>query len=481
MGMKDRMGAFEEKFSGKLLFGRHLIAGLSGGADSMSLVHFLASHREEGSWTVEAVHVNHCLRGEESKRDEQRVREFCGTLEVPLTVHRVDIAQLAKETRQSEEACGREVRYRLFLDAAEKALKQGRQPVIVTAHTLSDDLETALLHLVRGCALDGLCGIQEARELEGTGVLLVRPMLKISREEVERYCDAYTLPYVTDSSNLSDVYARNRLRLEVLPQMKLLNPSLEETYRRMRESLSADREYLAQQAEALLKDAEKGSGSWDRETLAGAHEALRSRAEAEILRRQGVLVSTLHIRQLDAVVMGESRALTIGAARFQIRGGRLTAERESVYTVQPVLLPPEGTGETSVSFTERDKKGKVLDTWQKAMYFQTVFAEEYFQQRKIYKNLLYFAIDYDTIKDDAVIRTRAPGDFLRLPGKDGRKTLKKCFQEAHLSRRERETRLMLAQGSEIIWLEGVGVGETFRPGEKTKRVLIAMTERMETI
>lgn len=479
MEMKDKMGAFEEKFSKKQLLNRHLIVGLSGGADSMSLVHFLASHREEGGWTLEAVHVNHCLRGEESERDQRRVQEFCRGLHISLTVERADIAALAKETRQSEEACGREVRYRIFAQAAQKALKQGKEPVIVTAHTLSDDLETMLLHMVRGCSLDGLCGIPEVRKLEGTGILLVRPMLKLTREEVELYCAENHLLFVTDSSNLSDVYARNRIRRQVLPQMKMLNPSIEETYLRMRESLDADREYLSRQADGLLQSAGREAG-WDRETLAGAHRALRSRAEAEILRTHKIFVSTLHIRQLDEVVTGQSGALTIGSVRFQIRGGILMAEQESVYTVQPVSLPPNGKGKICIAFTEWNQDGKVFRTFEKSMYFQTVSAEEYFQQRKIYKNLLYFAVDYDTIKDDAVIRARAPGDFLRLPGNGGRKTLKKCFQEAHLSRKERETRIMLAQGSEIIWLEGVGVGEAFRPGENTRLVLTAMTERMET-
>lgn len=479
MGMKEKMGAFEEKFCREPLFGCHLIAGLSGGADSMSLVYFLAVHGAEYGWTVEAVHINHCLRGAESDRDEQRVRAFCRAMNLPLTVHREDIAGLVAKTRQSEEVCGREVRYRRFLGAAERARQMGKAPVIVTAHTLSDDLETTLLHLVRGCSLDGLCGIPQERMLEGD-IPLVRPMLKISREEVETYCAENHLPFVTDSSNLSDAYARNRLRLEVLPQMKKLNPSLEETYLRMRESLSADREYLSGETEKLLKNAEM-AGEWDSGILAQAPEALRFRAEAEILRRQGILVSTRHIRQLDAVVREQRKALAIGNTRFQIRGGQLMAERDNRYVVQPVSLPAEKAGKCLISFTEQDRDGKVLQIWQKKLYFQTISAEEYFEQRKIYKNLLYFAVDYDTIKASVVIRTRAPGDFLRLPGNGGRKTLKKIFQEAHLSRKERETRLLLAAGSEVIWLEGFGVGEAFRPGNQTKRVLIARTERMEKI
>ncbi len=480
MGTKGCAGAFAEKFDGRQLSGCHLIVGLSGGADSMSLVHFLASHRQEGGWTLEAVHINHCLRGEESDRDQRRAEAFCRENRIPLTVERVDVAALAKERKQPEEVCGREVRYRCFGEAAREARDRGQTPVIVTAHTLSDDLETTLLHLVRGCSLDGLCGIPTARKLDESGILLVRPMLKISREEVEAYCAENRLPFVTDSSNLSDRYARNRVRLRVVPQMKAINPSLEETYLRMRESLSADRSYLQQQTDALLKSAENGPSRWNRETLAGAHEALRRRAEAEILRRKGLLVDIAQIRQLDGVVLGEKKALTLGQTRFQVRGGILTAETERVYTVQQASLPPDGNGTVCVTFTEETPDGEICAVWEKELFFQTVSAEEYFRQRKIYKKLLYFGIDYDTIKDDAVIRARMPGDFFCLPQSGGRKAVKKYFQEAHLSHRERKTRLMLAQGSEIIWLEGLGVGGKFRPGGQTKRVLTAMTERMET-
>lgn len=470
----DRMGKFAEKFDVSRLKGRHLIAGLSGGADSMSLVHFLVSHQEQGGWTMEAVHLNHCLRGEESDRDEAAVRRFCEELGVLLQAKRADIARLAKETGQSEEACGREVRYRLFAKAAGEARQLGKDPVVVTAHTLSDDLETVLLHLVRGCALDGLCGIPQERMLEGN-IPLVRPMLAISREEVEVYCAENALLFVTDSTNLSEAYARNRLRLQVLPNMKALNPSLEETYLRMRESLSADRDYLAQQTGALLKVAETADG-WCAEVLMSAHEALRSRAEGEILRQSDVPVSTLHIRQLDEVIMGKAKALTLGSVRFQLRGGILMAERDSTFEAAAVSLPVSGAGKTAVTVTERDKAGEIISQWQRPLIFRTISAEEYALKRKVYKKLLYFAVDYDTIMVDAVIRTRAPGDFIRLPGDGGRKTLKKQLQEMHLSRKERETRLLLAQGSEVIWLEGLGVGKAFLPGSGTRRVLIAAKE-----
>ncbi len=467
------MMGFAEKFRPEPLAGRHLIAGLSGGADSMSLVHFLAAHRAEWSCTLEAVHINHCLRGAESERDEAQVRTFCRSLDIPLTVERAEVAALARETGCSEETCGREVRYRAFARAAKRAKEKGLSPVIVTAHTLSDDLETMLLHLVRGCGLDGLTGIPFERDADGTP--LVRPMLAISRAEVEQYCAENHLPYVTDSTNGSDAYARNRIRLQVLPELKKLNPALEETWRRMRENLSADRRYLSEQADALLERAET-QGGWDAAVLSAADPALRSRAEAAILRRNRLPVDSAQIARLDRLLLREIKGFSTGGVRFQLRGGRLTYERACTFSVEPAVLPvrPLPAGGKCCTFTVTGRprdKGPVSER-QKNLYLRIISVKEYADLRKVYKKLLYFAVDYDTIKDSAVIRTRAPGDFYRLPGDGGRKLLKKSLQEAHLSSEERETLLLLAQEREVLWAEGFSVGEAFRPGSQTTQVLI---------
>ena len=195
-----QVSAFEKKFMLDGLSGKYLIVGFSGGADSTSLLHFLAGKQQLLGCRLCAVHLNHCLRGEESDRDEAAAKAFCISLGVPFVSRRVEIGVLAARSHQSEEVCGREERYRLFAQQALQARQQGMEPVIVTAHTLSDNLETALLHLLRGCTLDGLCGIPD-RRLVGD-LPLVRPMLRISREEVEGYCSFYQLPFTTDSSNL---------------------------------------------------------------------------------------------------------------------------------------------------------------------------------------------------------------------------------------------------------------------------------------
>ncbi len=256
--------------------GKTLVAGLSGGADSMALCHFLAVHRAVYGWELRAAHLNHCLRGEESLRDEAAVEAFCREMGVRLTVCREDVGEKARAEKRSLEDAGREARYALFLREAEQAAGEGKTPLILTAHTLSDDFETALFRLVRGSGMDGLCGIEKERPLGKYTVF--RPMLGVTRDEVERYCAENRLPYVTDSSNLSDGYARNRLRLKVVPELKAMNPSVEEAYRRLKENLLADRAYLGAGAEKLLREAEAGAGRWKVSPLREAAGPLRKRA-----------------------------------------------------------------------------------------------------------------------------------------------------------------------------------------------------------
>ena len=477
--------AFEKKFMLEGLPGKCLIIGFSGGADSTSLVHFLASNREKMECQLRAVHLNHCLRGDESDRDEQSAKNFCDRLGVPFVSRKADIGAIAEQTHQSEEMCGREQRYRFFLEQAAEIRRMGMEPVIVTAHTLSDDLETAFLHLLRGCALDGLCGIPDRRMLED--VPLIRPMLRISREEVEGYCAFYQLPFATDSTNLSDRYTRNFLRLQIIPQLKKLNPSFEAAYLRMCDSLRQDRDYLNSQRDRLLAEASAGcENGWKVSVLHEAPGSVKSRAAAEILRTAGAQVDTAAIQSLIAVIDGQSGGYTAGKVCMMVRGGILSAEDTSRYVVGTVPLPESGTGTVVIPFEEWDDSGKLIARWEKTLRLAVISSDDYHENRKVYKNLLYFAVDYDTIMDNAQLRARGPGDSIRLSGRSGQKTLKKLFQQAHLSRKERELRLVLAQGTRVVWVEGFGTDQASVPGPETKRVLAAFrdkaaaTERMKS-
>lgn len=270
-----------------------VVAGVSGGADSMALLHVLQSWRKD--WPelkVTAAHVNHCLRGAEADRDEEHVRRYCQREGIPLEVLKIDVREEAAKRKLGLEACGRAVRYEFFRRLA------GENGVIATAHTLSDLAETVLLHLTRGTGLKGLCGIPPVREN------IVRPLIDCSRREIEDYCREHKIPYVTDSTNLEARYSRNKVRLQVLPALKEINPAFEEAVGRMAQSLREDDGCLCEEARELLGRAALEKGGWSCSVLSRGRKPVRIRA---IRLLQGASrPEARHLEEIDRIILALS-------------------------------------------------------------------------------------------------------------------------------------------------------------------------------
>ena len=181
----------------------NVTVALSGGADSVSLLHILYELRDELGITLSAAHLNHMIRGDEALRDENFARQECEKLGIPFFCERADVPKYAKEHRVSTELAAREIRYEFLSNVSDG--------LIATAHTASDNIETIIFNLARGTGLKGLCGIPPVREN------IIRPLIFCTREEIEAYCSANRLSYVTDSTNLSDDYSRNKIRHTIVP------------------------------------------------------------------------------------------------------------------------------------------------------------------------------------------------------------------------------------------------------------------------
>ena len=223
-----------------------ILVALSGGPDSVTLLHTLLSLKEEMNLTVGAVHVNHMLRGEESDRDEAFVREICKNWNVPLIVKRVNVPEISKG--RNVEAVARRERYRLFREA----LSEWNGDYIALGHTASDLTETVLLNLTKGSGIKGLRGFLPKREV------FVRPLFLVTREEVEAYVEENRLPFVVDSSNLKTDYDRNLIRLEVVPVLKRINPALEEAVLRETALLREFEDFVKSQVEPVVSEYLKG-------------------------------------------------------------------------------------------------------------------------------------------------------------------------------------------------------------------------------
>ena len=224
--------------------GGTILAAVSGGADSMCLLHVLSDLAAERGFSVQAVHFNHMLRGDESDRDERFVIEQCDKIGIVCHIDRGDVSGYAREHGIGTEEAGRKLRYDFFLETA-KNIGACR---IATAHNGDDNCETVIMNMLRGTGINGLCGIPPVRGMR------VRPLLTVTRAEIEKYLIENHIPHVEDSTNDEDAYTRNRIRHHVIPALKEINPDLCGSVADMIRLLSDDRDYLDNQAAKIIDD-----------------------------------------------------------------------------------------------------------------------------------------------------------------------------------------------------------------------------------
>lgn len=426
-----------------------VLCALSGGADSVVLLHLtLAAKERLLLGPVSALHVNHQLRGQAAKADEAFCRALCERWNVPLSVSNADVPAAVAKTGESVEQAARRLRYAALFAQAKGA--------VATAHTASDNAETVLLHLTRGSGLHGLCGILPKRDN------LVRPLLFATRADVEAYAAANELAFVTDETNSDTAYSRNRIRAAVMPELKEINPQTETALLRLCETLREDEECLRDQGQLLLECAEfeEQPGVYDREVLKAAPPAILRRAVLQIL-PTAVNVEKQHIDALCRLTR-EDGALTLPG------GDVVAAKGNELYLVENVEeIPP---------FCFPVHVGEPITVAGETYELRLFSAEEFEKCRKVYSLLLHSFCDCATIKGDLTVRNRLPGDAYHPVGR-GTKSLKKLFNEAGLSAAKRASLPLLCDEDGIIAAFGFGCDERVKITDQTKQVLVfAKTE-----
>lgn len=406
-----------------------VLCALSGGADSTALFFALKEICKQRNIAFAAAHLNHCLRGEESLRDEQFVKTLCDRFSVPLEMRSADIAGLAKERSKSIELCAREVRYE-FLKEAEERLQCNR---IATAHTASDQAETVLHRLIRGSGADGLCGIPIKRGE------IIRPLLEVSREEVEEFLAKRSESYITDSTNVQLDYTRNRIRQKIIPLCKEENPAFLTSVTHMTEALKKDCAALAQWAKDAAETAVSLEGRVSLAELSALPEAIQVRLLCLAAARAGVgELSYLHRRALLEVCeksqTGSGCTLSKGF-RGVCRYGILCFEKESYFAepiMQPLLMGENILPDGSI-----------------------VVAELATQKLNNLDNTLY--LDYDKITGKLFLRSRKSGDEIHAVDSVGRRSLKKLYIDRKIEAPRRPAFPILCDDKGICWSEVAGV------------------------
>ena len=224
-----------------------VLACVSGGADSMAMLDILLEISKIRGFSVIAAHYNHKLRGEESERDENFVREICANRDIQLYCESGDVVDYAKKNGIGIEAAARDLRYRFFYAAAADAGAER----IATAHTADDNAETIIMNLTRGAGTTGISGIPPMRPQKSASTV-IRPLLCLSREDIMRFIQERDIRYVEDSTNSQDIYTRNKIRHNVMPVLKEINPNLGETMAVAAQLARNDEEYLSDLADSFI-------------------------------------------------------------------------------------------------------------------------------------------------------------------------------------------------------------------------------------
>lgn len=395
--------------------GGTVLCAVSGGADSMCLLHLLSIVAEAGGFSLVAVHYNHQLRGDEADRDEQFVRGWCAAHAVPCNIGYGDVAGEAERLGRGIEETARRMRYAFLHETAEK-LGARR---IATAHNADDNAETLLLHLVRGSGLQGLTGIAPRR---GD---LVRPLLTTPRREIEAYVAENGVPFVEDSTNSDTAYTRNKLRHTVMPLLRSVNPRLTESLSDTIRYLRADNDFLNAQAAIVCQNARWAEDNVVIEAhfLADAPNAVAPRAARRLLEMMGdgdTDCSAAHLNAIVDICRGDDPSavcfLPNGLLVQRVYKDLLFTTETDPAPFKPVALRQ---GENPIPGT----------AW---------------------------TVSVSAPRPGLVARPRKVGDEISLPGRST-KTIKKLLIDEKIPRREREQIPVVADENGVLCVAGFGM------------------------
>ena len=429
--------------------GDSVVVGLSGGADSMALICFLYKLKNDLDINIYAAHLNHCIRGDEADRDENFVRDFCKSKGIKLYIKRVDIKTLALKTGLSEEECGREERYKFFNEVASKYVAK-----IATAHTLSDSTETFILNFTRGTGAKGLSGIPPVRDN------IIRPLIFVSREEIERYCEINDIKYINDSTNFEENYTRNKIRLSVVPILKSINPMFIKCAGRAIERISEDNRYLSELTNKHFLKCTNAKG-YDCNYINSLDDCLKKRVIVKILNTVcKKAVEASHVDMVLKCINDDSGGVTLpGNVNLLVKNKLLFLKKK------PCKIP---------KWEYKIKDSNNLTEQGKTFIIKLISFFEYDKYSINNKRVSDICVDADLIPDGSVFRNRRDGDIFKPLGRGITKSIKKLFNELKIPVDKRNSVTFLAHGNDVIWIEGIGISDKYKITKNTKTIAMIL-------
>ncbi|GKU26152.1 tRNA lysidine(34) synthetase TilS [Clostridium folliculivorans] len=449
--------------------GDKVLVALSGGPDSVCLLHVLYMIRQELGISLGAAHINHLLRGDDSFEDESYVEKMCASLGIPCFTKRVDIESMAKEKSISSEMAGREARYGFF----NEIIKEEGFNKVAIAHNANDQAETILMRVMRGTGIDGLVGIKPVRD-----DIYIRPILCIAREEIEDYCVSNNLNPRIDRTNLESIYSRNKVRLEMIPFIKNnFNKDIVESLNRLASLANIDSEYIDKSSEDMyFKFCKEKVGTViiNKEAF-NIHEALLTRLVRKSIFYVSGATYNFEMKHIYDIIL-----LQKGKTGKNINlPNKIVAENSYGDIIISIRKFDKCKSiEFIISKKELDEK-KIENLRLDGLMYDTVLQVKQ-NNNKIDLNssdlIKYF--DYDKIKQNIIIRNRKNGDKIKPLGMTGTKKIKDIFIDNKVPNNLRDEIPLVCFDSNISWIVGLKISDLFKVNKNTKKILqISFIER----
>ena len=431
--------------------GQHILVGVSGGADSVCLLLVLKKLQEYYDCQITVVHVEHGIRGDDSLRDAEFVKKMCEKHRLECKIYYCDALAFSKEQGMSLEEGARELRYQYF----RKIKEELQADKIAIAHNQNDCAETLLFHLARGSGLRGMCGIAPVREE------IIRPLLCVSREQIEAFLKQEQQEFCIDATNLETEYSRNKIRHQIIPVMQTINMGAVAHLYKSTEYMTEAVELVEQLAKTAKPHCISGN------TL------LLSLLEQPLLIQKTLILEALGAcagsrKDLSGVHVEQILGL------FQKQVGRtmkLPYGMEAQRTYKGVSLEKKELkqADTFCAVAIDEKKWCYIENYNWTITSNILEKKE--EIVKIPKKKYTKWFDYDKIENSLLLRRRCPGDYFVVDALGREQKLKKYFINEKIPAKERERVLLLADGQHILWMIGYRISEAYKVTENTKRIL----------
>ncbi len=457
----------------RLISGRQkLVVAVSGGPDSVCLLHILVKLQKELDIKLHVAHLNHQLRGAESEADARYVAELAQRLDIPATIERHDVNSYQSQHHTSLEEAAREVRYTFLARVAGAVGAAGA----VVGHTVDDHVETILMHLIRGSGTRGLKGLQPLSRWQSSGASLtvIRPMLPLSREETTAYCQQYRLNPCTDESNTSLMPFRNRIRHELLPQLQSYNPQVAEALLRTARIAADDLDFIDKEVARVWRRVARKQANTvilDKQSFLSLPPALKRHLLRNAIEELLGSLKDIEARHIEEVmgILGKPAGKKISlpdGLTFTIDYDRyLLGSDAAALSPFPILG-------SDIKLNIPGKTG--VPGWGiEAIIVDPSGAKEKIEEA----NDLTAVFDFDKTGNQLTVRRRQPGDRFQPLGMSQPKKLNEFMIDARIPQAWRQRIPIVCSPEQIIWVVGWRIDERARVSPNTKKVLCLKFKR----